>query len=665
MFRFELQTAWRDTRNLLPFDQLLGKKVTLQLAPRTHKRFINGMVSRITQGYRDQNVTYYVLEVVPDLWMLDRKLNSRTFQQITVPDILKRVLADIDVSYQIQQQFEKREYCVQYRETDLAFISRLMEEEGIFYFFKHTSSGHQLVLADTPQAHPNVPFLPSAIWEDTMHASFEEDRVFNWNKEQQIRSGKFTTWDYSFQLPTKHIEATKEILDSVTVGTVSHKLNLANDKLELYEYPGGYGTNGDAVTKTGGDQSPVLQQPFAENQRIAGIRMQQEALPALLIRSESWHAALTSGHTFELTRHFSDNGKFVLTGVEHQAKQPLDVSVPGRIQPGPFEYSNSFTCIPAALPFRPPRVTPAPSIRGVQSATVVGPAGEEIYPDKYGRVKVQFHWDREGKDDVNSSCWVRVASYWAGAQWGGVHIPRIGQEVLVDFLEGDVDQPIVVGSVYNADMMPTWALPDNKTISGTKSRSSPGGGADNFNELSFEDKKGRELVNFQAEKNLTSLIKNNERRNVGNDRTTEVQHDESKTVGHDETKSVGHDESESVGNNVTIVVGNDVNKTVGHNETKLVANNESITIQDGNRSILLDLGDQSTKAALGKIEMSAMKSIELIVGQSSIKIDQMGVTINGMMIKVDAKIQAQVTSLTTQVSGSAMTTVKGGIVMIN
>jgi type VI secretion system secreted protein VgrG len=299
-----------------------------------------------------------------------------------------------------------------------------------------------------------------------------------------------------------------------------------------------------------------------------------------------------------------------------------------------FRYTNRFACIPSALPFRPPRVTPVPGVRGVQTATVVGPAGEEIFPDKYGRVKVQFHWDREGTDDVNSSCWVRVATYWAGNQWGAVHIPRIGQEVIVDYVEGDVNHPIIVGSVYNADMMPPWTLPDKKTVSGYKSRSSPHGTAHNFNMLSFEDKKGSELVHAQAEKDLQTLVKNDESREVVHDRTTVIKHDETQTVTNNEK--------------ITVEQGN-----------------QTIELQMGNQSTQIKMGNQTIKLDMGKIETEAMQSIELKVGQSSIKIDQMGVTINGMMIKVEAQIQAEVKAVMTQVNGSAMTQVQGGIVTIN
>jgi len=649
LFHFELKTAWNDKTRLLPFDELLGKKVTVEISPSENKRYFNGIVSRISQGDRDENFTYYSLEVVPQLWLLDRKLRSRTFQHITIPDILKELYTGLDVDDQIQGSFEQREYCVQYRETDFAFASRLMEEEGIFYFFKHTSSGHQMVLANTPQSHPAVPFLASAIWEGGAHATAEENRVFDWTKGQEIRSGKFTAWDHKFEMPDKNLEAEKTITDSVAVGTVTHKLKVAgNDSLELYDYPGGYASRFDGMNKSGGEQADKLQHVFTDNTRTVEIRMQEEALSSLLIRGNGGHTGFTGGHTFDLTRHYSDNGRYVITSVQHDARQALAVDQVD----GGYRYANHFTCIPSALPYRPSRVTPSPSVRGVQTAVVVGPSGDEIYVDKYGRVKVQFHWDREGQADVNSSCWVRVATFWAGKQWGSIHLPRIGQEVIVDFLEGHVNQPIIVGSVYNADLMPPWTLPDNKTISGIKSRSSMQGQADNFNMMSFEDKKGSELVSVQAEKDLKTLVKNDENREVQHDRITLIKNDETQTVTNNEK--------------IVVEKGNQtIEIDTGNQSTTIKKGNQSTSVDMGNQSTTIKMGNQTNKIDLGKIETEAMQSIELKVGQSSIKIDQMGVTIKGMMIKVEAQIQGEFKATMTQVSGSAMTMVKGGVVMIN
>jgi type VI secretion system secreted protein VgrG len=637
LFRYQLDTLWEDKNKPVAFDQLLGQKVTVEIAATKGVRYFNGIVSKLTQEERDnREFTHYRLEVVPQLWLWRRNQQSRIFQHLSIPDILKKVLKGLDVSYEIQGTFEQREYCVQYRETDFAFASRLMEEEGIYYFFKHSKDGHQLVLANTPQSHVDIPYQPKVVYEEMTGHTVDEERVFGWNKVQRIRSGKCLTWDSTFQMPGKHLEAEKTILDSVAVGKTVHKLSVANSKLEIYDYPGEYAGRFDGIDKGGGEQSSKLQKIFTDNQRTVGIRMQQEALPSLAIHARGEHAGFTAGHTFQLTKHFSDDGKFVLTRVEHKAEQPMEVDDTEEA----FHYKNRFSCIPVALPFQPERRTPVPSIQGTQTAVVVGPAGEEIFTDKYGRVKVQFFWDRDGKNDANSSCWVRVATHWAGKQWGAIHIPRIGQEVIVDFMEGDVNNPIIVGSVYNADMMPPYDLPDNKTQSGIKSRSSKGGSPANFNEIRFEDKKGSEQVFIHAEKNQDIEVENDETHWVG--------HDRKKTIDHDETTHVKHDRTE----------------TVDHDETITIHGKETNTI-DGNQSIEITQGNQSTSIDLGKIETEAMQSIELKVGQSSIKLDPTGVTIKGMMITIEAQVQGQFKAVMIQVNGSAMTQVQGGLVMIN
>jgi type VI secretion system secreted protein VgrG len=281
-------------------------------------------------------------------------------------------------------------------------------------------------------------------------------------------------------------------------------------------------------------------------------------------------------------------------------------------------------------------------VQGTQTAVVVGPPGEEIFTDKYGRVKVQFHWDREGQNNATSSCWIRVGTPWAGKNWGIIHIPRIGHEVIVDFLEGDPDQPIIVGSVYNADMMPPYALPANKTQSGVISRSTLGGSPANFNQIRFEDLKGSEQVLIHAERNQDIEVEKDETHWVG--------HDRKKTIDHDETTSIGHDRTETVKNNETITIDQ---------------GNRTVTLNMGNDSLTIKMGNQTTKINLGKSETEAMQSIELKVGQSSIKLDQTGVTIKGMTIKVEGQIMTQVKAPMTQVNGDAMLTLKGGITMIN
>ena len=341
------------------------------------------------------------------------------------------------------------------------------------------------------------------------------------------------------------------------VGTVSHTLKVAgNDKLELYDFPGGYAQRFDGITPGGGDRASDIQNIFQDNARTAAIRMQQETTPALSIAGQSTCRQFTAGHKFTLDRHFNANGAYVLTHVGHSATMGDTYTTGSDTSP---IYENTFECIPTALPFKPAQTTPRPTVEGTQTAVVVGNPGDEIFTDKYSRVKVQFPWDRQGQHDANSSCWVRVGTLWAGKQWGMIHIPRVGQEVIVAFEEGDPDRPIIVGSVYNAEQMPPYDLPANMTQSGIKSRSSKGGSPANYNEFRFEDKKGSELITLHAEKDQSISVEHDETHRVGHDRT--------KTIDHDETTHVKHDRTETVDNNETITIGVDRTETVGDNET--------------------------------------------------------------------------------------------------
>jgi type VI secretion system secreted protein VgrG len=594
LFTFHLEMlAEKPTE--VAFDKLLGQSVTvtLLLAGTSDKRFFNGICNRVSQGEQDATFTQYHLEIVPQFWLLTRRAQSRIFQRMSVPDILKKVLDGFDVAYELQGTFEKRDFCAQYRETDFNFASRLMEEEGIYYFFKHADGSHKMVVANTPQSHTD---LGNIIYEEIEGGNRPDDRIFSWTKVQELRSGKYTLWDHCFELPHKHLDADKTIQESVSAGKVSHKFKVGgNDKLEIYDFPGGYAQRFDGIDKGGGEQPSELQKIFQDNKRTVEIRMQQEAAQGLAIQGAGNSRQLTSGHKFTLERHFNADGAYVLTQVQHAGRQ---TGMYRSEEDEAFHYSNSFTCIPAALPFRPSRRTPRPVVQGTQSAVVVGPAGEEIFTDKYSRVKVQFHWDREGKNDADSSCWVRVGSIWAGKQWGAIHIPRIGQEVIVDFLEGDPDQPIIIGSTYNADMMPPYLLPDNKTQSGIKSRSSLQGTPDNFNELCFEDKKGSEDVYFHAEKDFHRFVEHDDDLQVGHDQTITIHHDRTELVDNNEQTTIGGNRTEQVDKNETI--------TIVGNRTEQVDKDEQITI-DGNRTENVDKDEsitigQSRTESVGKDE---------------------------------------------------------------
>ncbi len=619
LFSFNLGMYAADPTKVA-FDKLLGQKVTVTLTGET-PRYFNGIISRLSQGKRvkglDQNSTlvHFEAELVPQFWLLTKNVQSRIFQQKSIPDILKLVLKGIDVAYEIQGTFEKRNYCAQHRESDFDFASRLMEEEGIFYFFKHSESGHQMVLANTPQSHPAVPGPESIKFEEEVAGGTREDeRIGLWIKYQEIRTGKFTLRDHSFEMPDDNLEAADPISDTVQAGTISHKFNLGvSANLENYDYPARYARRFDGVDSGGSAQAGDLKKLFQDNKRTVKIRMQEEAAAGFVIEARSDCRLLTSGHKFTLTEHFDANGSYVITEVEHKANIQ-GAYAPAKTDEKEEMYSNKFNCIPFALPFRPQRRTVKARIDGTQTAVVVGPPGEEIFPDKYGRVKVQFRWDRDGTKNASSSCWVRVATSSAGKQFGMINIPRVGQEVIVAFEDGDPDQPIIIGSVFNANMMPSYALPANKTQSGFKSRSSPGGGADQFNELRFEDKKGEEEIFLQAQKDYNLIIKNNQSLKVGGPSADEG------------------------------------------SQTVEIHKDRSVTVKTGN---------DTTKISAGKSSTEAAQSIELTVGSNSITINQQGITIKGITISVEGSATLDAKSPMTTVNGDGTLTLKGGITMIN
>ncbi len=491
-----------DQKDDVRFDQIIGQSVTIEMRLMDDsKRYFNGIVNRFSQAQRDETFVHFRANIVPKFWLLSKMIRSRVFQQHSVPDILKLVLLGFDISYDITGTYYKRDYVVQYRESDFDFASRLMEEEGIYYFFKHTDGNHQMVVSDNTSKHPVVPGQTSALDEELSAEVRTDMRVIAWEKIQELRSGEYTLWDHTFELPTNHLEAKEKTIVAVPVGKVVHKLNLANDALEIYDYPGRYAQRFDAVDPSGGDRPADIAHTFADRMRAVRLRMEQEEVLGIRIEGKRDCGQFTAGHKFTLERHFDADAPYLLTRVEHDASDSSYRS--DQPETDSFAYENRFTCIPESLRYRPQRVTAVPVIAGLQTATVTGPPGEEIWVDKYGRVKVQFHWDREGKLDANSSCWVRVAQIWAGKGWGAFFWPRIGHEVVVIFEEGDPDQPLIVGSVYNHDNMPWYNLPINKELGGIKSASEHGTSLQHFNAVVFCDEKGKEHLAIHSERNLT------------------------------------------------------------------------------------------------------------------------------------------------------------------
>jgi type VI secretion system secreted protein VgrG len=652
---------------------LIGQSVTVSVRPADKKepvQFFNGIVRRFAQGpaYKEESKRFrwYAMEVVPKIWLQTQRINSRIFQppESSVPQILKKILQGFDPTDEIQGKFYPRHYCVQYRESDFHFASRLMEEEGIFYYFKHADGEHKLVLANTPQTHKSAAGFDEFTYVPSTGEESHGGGIEDWRYSRELRSGKVTLWDYNMQVPDKHLDASK---DSMVQWA-------ANSQLEVYDYPGEY-----AKRFSEPDKPEDIQKLFEENARTAGLRMQELDAGINEVWGESTRHGLSSGHKFKLKdRSGQRAGEHVITGVSHWAAQsPSYVSG----EPVGTPYRCTFTCIPhgsdadgeAAPPFRPARKTPKPIVHGTQTAVVVGPGGEEIYTDKYGRVKVQFHWDREGKKDAKSSCWVRVGSPLAGKNWGMIHIPRMGQEVIVDFLEGDPDRPIIIGSVYNEDQMPPYALPANKTQTGIVSRSSLEGNPDTFNEICFEDKKGEELLYIRAEKDQTIAVENdeahwvghdrektidndettlihhdrtetvdnNEKITIGVDRTEEVGRDEEITIGRDRTEEVGRDESITIGNNREETVGKDETISIGSNRTESVGKDETISVggsqtEEVSKDRSVTIGSNDTLGVAKKLTITAGDSITLTTGAASIVMRKDGtIIISGKDITVD------------------------------
>lgn len=615
LFRYQIDFRAKNDVDV-KFDQLIGKPISFGVnAGDMPARHFSGICIELSQGGRGTELTEYTMVVVPKAWALTQSSRSRIFQQKSIPDILRAVITGFDVEYQFDQTYEKREYCVQYRETDWDFVCRLLEDEGMYFYFKFTVGSHKLVVTDKARLTTEVADQATVKFDPVGGQGDTTMRISDLRRSQTWRTGKVTVWDHNFQLPHKSNDADKEVITTVQGGTVTHKLKVnGNDKFEIYEHPGDYAKWFDGIDKGGGEQASELGKISSQKTRVAGVRMEQEESQMLLFLGASDCRNFVPGHKFTLEEHYNANDAYILTSVSHTAAE-------GSYRSGRDEishYENSFTCIPQALKFRAPRRTPKPKLN-CQTAVVVGPAGEEIFTDKYGRVKVQFHWDRDGTNDTSSSCWLRVATPWAGAKWGTIHIPRIKMEVLVDFLEGDPDRPIIIGSLYNSREMPPYALPDNKTQSGIKSRSSKGGGADNYNELRFEDKKGDEMITLHAEKDMEREVEHDDRIDIGNDQKIDVHHDRTETVDNDEKIEIKNNRTNKIAQKHAEEIGGDHVQNVKMNKKVKVGMNYNI---ESGMNVTI-------KSGVG-INIESGMSITLKAGGSSIQINPGGIQISGV-----------------------------------
>jgi type VI secretion system secreted protein VgrG len=615
---FNYQLDLFSTRLDLTAQDLLGKQVTWQIQQDAQPiRYFNGFITQCNAGAVIQhNYRSYTVTISPWLWFLTQTQNSQIFQNKSIPEIIKQVFDNYGFSaYQssgLKRSYEKLEYCVQYNESAYHFIARLMEQEGIFYYFKHEQDKHSLILADD-----NSTFKTSSMAEVTYaQTSYPTAHLSQWSHTYSFCLGKVSHTDYNFTAPAS---------DLLTSSNTLHTLPY-NSKLEQYQFPGNY-------------------QNIEQGRASAKRRMEMHEAGFSKIQAVGNCAGLATGEKFKLANHdrAAEQGKYIIVSMQHAA---VDNSYFNTVDEG-SRYTNQLICIPEGTPFRPSTQTAKPVIQGPQTALVVGPDGEEVYTDQYGRIKVKFRWDRTDAKDENSSCWIRVAQIWTGKNWGAVFNPRIGQEVIVDFLNGDPDRPIVIGCVYNAEQLPPYPLATHaeQFKSGIKTHSEKGT-AETFNELRFEDNKDKELVYLRAQKDFTR----------------EVKHDDSLVVEHDQTITIKNNRSETIseGNDaltikkgqrtVTVETGNDIHQ--------IKQGNREVQINMGNDTLTIDQGDHITKVSLGKSSIEAMQSIELKVGTNSIKIDQTGITLTGMLIKLKGQTLIQV-------EADAMLTLKGGITMIN
>jgi type VI secretion system secreted protein VgrG len=612
LFGFQLDMYSLDAE--IEPEKLLREPVTVSMnLPGDEKRLIHGLISRLTQLGKQDDLMNYRAEIVPWLWFLRLARGSRIFQELSVPDILEKVFSDAgyrDFEFRLTRSYTPRLYCVQYRETHLDFVSRLMEDEGIFYFFEHFEDKHVLVLCDDNGSTHPAPAAETARF--TADASRGEEVINDLEREHSVHAGKITVSDYDYLQPSLNLEA-----------------SLGDDKFELYDYPGSY------ADKENGE-------------RLAALLLEAEEAERQVLRGEGNVRGLIAGYKFTLTEHFrrDANTTYLITHIQHYASAG---GFRSREQNSPIEYHNDFQAIPDSTPFRAPRRTPRPLIVGSQSALVVGPAGEEVHVDKHGRVKVHFYWDRDSRKDEHSSCWIRVTTPWGGKGWGAVSIPRIGNEVLVAFEEGDPDRPIIIGSLYNGEQTPPFELPDAGIQMGMKSRSSPGGGG--MNEFTMTDTKGKEKITIHGQFDMDTTVENDQTNTVNNNRTTTIAVNDTESVGSNQTISVGANQSSTVSGDQTTGVDGKRDITVGGDQTIAVGGNEAI-----------DVGGDRTTSIGGKDTVSAGGDQTIDVGANqTISVSANGELTVGANHTIDAGANIKINAgAKIEISAGAMITLEAG-----
>jgi type VI secretion system secreted protein VgrG len=581
----------------IAIDDILGQNVTVKLElPGDSTRYFNGYVTRFSQGGAYGRYFRYTALAQPWLWFLTRTSDCRIFQDMTVPDILKKVLGECeqnDIKSRLTGTYRKWTYCVQYRETDFNFVSRLMEHEGIYYYFTHDAGRHTMVLADSPSGHQAYPGYSSIKYiAPERLARPDIEHIRRWDLTRQIQPGVFVHTDYDLERPSVNLKTNKALARTY-----------APSSGEMFDYPGTYLQKSDGETyasiRIGEYGAQFEHAQAATNARgiATGCLFTLEGCPRDDQNCE--HLILSSSHDLEYSQY-----------------EALPAGAGGAV-----DYRCQFAAMSTKEQFRPKRATPKPFVQGPQTAVVVGPAGDEIYTDKYGRVKVQFHWDRYGQKDENSSCWIRVSSPWAGKGWGGVSTPRIGQEVIVDFLEGDPDQPIITGRVYNAEQTPPFGFPAGAVISGVKSNTHKGSG---FNEMSLDDTAGKERVFIHGQYNMDTVVEHDQTSTIHNNRTDRVDVDDSESVGNNQKWDVGVNRDATIGANETLTVGGNRTKSVTGNESASITGSRDATVSGSEtatvtmqRTHTVGINETISVGAAQEITVGAMQAITVGANQTT------------------------------------------------
>jgi type VI secretion system secreted protein VgrG len=639
----------------IQYDDVIQKEALLTIAGAEADRYFHGIVRKFEHTGKNGLKYLYQAEIVPFLQLLSLEKDCRIFQNKDVQKIVADIFQESGIpsdryEFRLKNKDHLRKFCIQYRETDMDFVCRLLQEEGIFYFFEHSKDKHVMVFGNDTVNYKPIEGNQEVTFKPASGLNPEKESISYVDFSRRLRPGTYTHTNYNFKKPSVDLETKEKGKDGNP------------QKFEIYDYPGQYGKE---------DQG----------KKLAKIRLEEGKALAEQANGNSTCPRLLPGFTFKLEGHdFRDfNREYLLVGVSHSGQQPQTLEEQAGSSAG-ANYSNNFLAIPSTVTYRPLRTIEKPYVRGLQTATVVGPKGEEIYTDEWGRVRVQFHWDRLGKNDEKSSCWLRTAQAWGGGGWGSQFIPRVGDEVLVDFIEGDPDWPIIVGSVYNEANQPLYDLKNNKTQSGIKTRSYPDGPG--FNELRFEDKKGEEHVYLQGEKDWNILIKNDKGQNVG--------HDETLSVANNRTKSVGVNQSESIGANKEIQVGANHTETIGSNMSLSVGSNQSVTV-GGTKTETVTLASAETvggakaltvggalaftvagamntavglaqaeevglikKTMVGKsYDITAGDSFKITCGRSSIQLNKDGtIEINGTWVSINGSSQVAVAGEDVEIAAS-------------